>query len=142
MSEIWMRVDFDHDAGAIAAVDQGLGAANDAAAALDEVAPIACFARDANGVVIGGAVGRTWGSCCELQQLWTDPAYRRRGVARRILTAFEGKAQQAGCTDFFLETFSFQAPDFYRSMGYSVGYANTAFPHGIVKYHMRKRTHD
>lgn len=47
-------------------VDAGLGRSNDAAAPLHDVRHLACFARlpdgDVVGGVIGGAVGRTWGS--------------------------------------------------------------------------------
>ena len=47
-------------------VDTGLGRSNDAAAPLDDVHHLSCFARLPGGDVIGGAIGRTWGSCCEL----------------------------------------------------------------------------
>ena len=53
-------------------VGDGLDASNAAAAPLQQVMPLACCARRASGAVVGGAVGRTWGECCELQQLWVD----------------------------------------------------------------------
>jgi len=56
----------------LAAVDRGLDLSNHAAADLGAVRPLACFARSADGQLIGGAVARTWGRCCELQQLWVD----------------------------------------------------------------------
>ena len=37
-------------------VDRGIGLSNAAAAPLHEVRPLGCFARDAEGQVIGGAV--------------------------------------------------------------------------------------
>ena len=43
-----------------AVVDAGLGAANDAAAALHEVRGVSAFAHAADGRVIGGAVGLGW----------------------------------------------------------------------------------
>lgn len=51
------------------AVDAGLEAHNRAAAPLDDVQPLAAIASLPSGEVIGGAVGRTWGGCCELLQL-------------------------------------------------------------------------
>lgn len=124
---------------AVAVVDRGLGEANDAAAPLHEVAPIACIARDREGRVIGGAVGRWWGECAELQQLWVHEGARRRGVGSALVRQFEALARSHGCNAVFLETFSFQAPHLYRSLGYTVAYENTLFPHGIVKHHMVKR---
>lgn len=43
-------------------VDTGLGEANERAAPLHELQPPSCFARLPSNAVIGGAVGRTWGS--------------------------------------------------------------------------------
>jgi GNAT superfamily N-acetyltransferase len=121
-----------------AVVDAGLGAANDAAAPLREVRPLGCFARDHNGVVIGGAVGRTWGACCELQQLWVAPTFQRHGIATQLVRAFEARATLRGCRMFYLETFSFQAPVFYRKLGYATAYELDVYPHGITKHLMRK----
>lgn len=59
-------------------VDAGLDAANHAVAPLHEVRPMSCFARLASGEVVGGAIGRSWGPCCELQQLWVHPDHRDR----------------------------------------------------------------
>ncbi len=122
-----------------AVVDRGLGQANAAAAPLHEVRPLACFARHADDAVIGGAVGRTWGPCAELQQLWVDPAHRRGGLGARLLREFESAAGGRGVTDVYLETFSFQAPDFYRALGYEVAHAHAVYPHGIVRYLMVRR---
>ena len=117
-------------------VDEGLGAANDQAAPLHEVQPLSCFARVAASLVIGGAVGRTWGRCCELQQLWVDPRYRRRGIATRLIREFEERARARGCRVFYLETFNFQAPQLYRALGYEPRYEHAVYPYGIVKYIM------
>ena len=50
--------------------------------------------------------------------------------------AFERHAQARGCNTFHLETFSFQAPALYRSLGYEVRLELRGFPAGIVKYTM------
>lgn len=121
-----------------ALVDRGLGEANDAAAPLHEVQLLSCFARADDGAVIGGAVGRWWGRCCELQQLWVEPSHRLRGIGRQLIQAFEARAHEHGCSIFYLETFDFQAPHLYRSLGYTVAYELKVYPHGIVKSIMVK----
>jgi len=138
MSSVTIRGHDSYPAAEIAIVDQGLGEANEAAAPLHEVAPLSCFAHGAAGEVIGGAVGRRWGLCCELQQLWVEPTQRRQGIGASLVRAFEAQAINHGCTMFYLETFSFQAPSLYRSLGYEVAHAHEVFPHGIVKYLMIK----
>ena len=117
-------------------VDAGLGASNAAAAPLHDVQPLSCFARLASGAVIGGAVGRTWGACCELQQLWVEPRYRRNGVGARLVREFERGALARGCRTFYLETFSFQAPSLYRSLGYEVRLEIEGYAPEIRKYVM------
>lgn len=117
-------------------IDEGLGEANDAAAPLHEVQPLSCFARLPSGEVIGGAVGRSWGPCCELQQLWVAPAHRHQGIATELIQRFEARGRARGCRSFYLETFNFQAPALYRSLGYELRYAHAVYPHGIVKYVM------
>ena len=130
--------DVPEDAGAI--VDAGLGAANEAAAPLHEVRPLACIARDAAGRVIGGAVGRTWGRCCELQQLWVDAEQRKRGIASQLLRRFEARAAGRGCSVFYLTTLSFQAPGFYRKHGYATLGEIRGYPEEIAKYLMLKES--
>jgi GNAT superfamily N-acetyltransferase len=124
---------------AAAAVDAGLGAYNDDAAPLHEVQPIACVVHDGAGNVVGGAVGRWWGACCELQQLWLRADLRRQGVGADLVRRFEAFARGKGCRSFYLETWSFQAPAFYRALGYEVELARRGYPHGIVKYHLVKQ---
>lgn len=122
-----------------ALVGDGLDSSNAGAAPLDDVAPLSCFARLPDGSVVGGAIGRTWGICCELQQLWVDPGRRRQGIGADLVKAFEARAAGRGCTTFYLETFSFQAPCLYRSLGYEVALALEGFGPGIVKYTMVRR---
>jgi GNAT superfamily N-acetyltransferase len=100
-------------------VDEGLGSSNDLVGPLDQVRPLACFARLPSGRVVGGAVGRTWGSYCELRQLWVEPAHRRHGIGTRLVKEFKRCAEARSCRTFYLETFRFQAPELYRLLGYS-----------------------
>ncbi|MFN3303972.1 MAG: GNAT family N-acetyltransferase [Roseateles sp.] len=119
-------------------VDASLEAHNLAAAPLGDVRPLAVFATTEAGEVVGGAVGRTWGGCCELQQLWVAAGQRGQGVGTRLLQDFEARARTRGCHTFYLTTLSFQAPDFYRRLGYTVLAQIAGYPEGIVKYLMQR----
>ncbi len=120
------------------AVDTGLELHNYAVAPLNEVRQLAAFATDETGTVVGGAVGRTWGQCCELLQLWVTPELRSSGVGSRLLQEFEVHARTRGCSTFYLTTLSFQAPEFYRRHGYSVLAQIAGYPNGIVKFLMHR----
>jgi putative acetyltransferase len=56
----------------------------------------------------------------EIKRMYVDPAYRGRGIGRRLLAALEDGARQAGYTIIWLETGTGQ-PDamaLYESAGY------------------------
>ncbi len=139
MSPIAITAHDRPDADALDVIDRGLGQFNDESAALHEVQGIACVARTDTGQVVGGAVGRWWGTCCELQQLWVAPQYRRQGLGAGLVARFEGQARHHGCQVIYLETFSFQAPRFYHALGYETELVRSAYPHGVSKRFMAKR---
>jgi ribosomal protein S18 acetylase RimI-like enzyme len=122
----------------VLAIDAGLERHNQSAAPLAEVKPLASFASEPSGRIVGGAVGRTWGQCCELLQLWVEPERRASGVGSRLLRQFEARARSRGCSVFYLTTLSFQAPDFYRKHGYVSLAEISGYPNGIAKYLMHK----
>jgi len=119
-------------------VDDGLEQFNHSVAPLSGVKRLASFATDGSGRVVGGAVGRTWGRCCELLQLWVDEDSRSMGVGTRLLRQFEEHARQRGCDVFYLTTLSFQAPVFYRKHGYTSLAEISGYPDGITKHLMHK----
>lgn len=120
-------------------IDAKLNDANHRAVNLSEVRPLTCFVRRSeNGPIVGGAVARTWGECCELQQLWVDEAMRRHGIGTELVRSVENEARSRGCTLLYLDTFTWQAPAFYGSLGYEVACRFDGFPNGATKFIMRK----
>jgi ribosomal protein S18 acetylase RimI-like enzyme len=77
------------------------------------------FARQ-DGQLIGGCCGSTWGGTCELNSLWVDERYRRRGLGGRLLAVAEDEAVARGCHQVVLFTYQFQAPGFYEQRGYHI----------------------
>jgi len=136
MTPLELTTHDEPDAAEALVVDQGLDEYNNASAPLHEVRPLACFLRDGSGAVLAGAVGRTWGACAELQQLWVKPELRRQGLGARLVRAFEQRAAQRGCVRVYLETFSFQAPRLYASLGYEMRHTVRGYAPGIEKHWM------
>ncbi|MEU4428253.1 GNAT family N-acetyltransferase [Actinoplanes sp. NPDC024001] len=70
--------------------------------------------------LIASAGWRRHGDDAELKRMFTTPAARGRGVARRMLAAIEDSAREAGCKRVILETGDRQpeAIALYESAGY------------------------
>ncbi|UPT73343.1 MAG: GNAT family N-acetyltransferase [Elusimicrobiota bacterium] len=122
----------------LAVVDGGLGTFNSEAADTTAIKKLACFVRSGAGHVLGGAVGRTWGEAVELQQLWVTKDLRGKGLGAKLVALFEAEARRRGCRLVYLDTFTFQAPEFYAKLGYETACRFDGFPGGVSKLVMRK----
>ena len=74
--------------------------------------------RDGSGRIRAGICGYTWGGCCHITYLWVHEAWRGKGLGATLLAAAEEHARAQRCEVAFVATHSFQAPDFYRRLGY------------------------
>ncbi|HVE90020.1 MAG TPA: GNAT family N-acetyltransferase [Burkholderiaceae bacterium] len=134
------RIDsqLDPTATDVAAIDQGLHSYNQRAADLAAIRRFACYARSPDKALVGGALARWWGTACELQQIWVDEALRRRGIGASLMQRVEAIAIEHGCRLLYLDTFSYQAPEFYYRLGYETACQIDGFPSGGSKFTVRK----
>ncbi len=103
-----------------------------------EFRQVAIFLRDESDRVRGGVTGGVWGGWLHVVALWVDEDLRGRGLGRDLMLAAEQEARDAGATDAFLETHSFQAPGLYRRLGYEVIAELPEYPRGESQLIMRK----
>ncbi|MCU0522797.1 MAG: GNAT family N-acetyltransferase [Anaerolineae bacterium] len=98
-----------------------------------------CFVlRDPDGAIVGGLVGETHWNWFYISLLIIPEDLRGQGYGHALLTAAEDEARQRGAKHAYLDTFSFQAPEFYRRHGYEVFGELPDFPVGQTRYYMRK----
>ena len=76
------------------------------------------FLEDAQGKKIAGLIGETHGNWLMIKFLWVDAILRGQNIGSRLLRKAEDTARERGCKFVCLDTFSFQAPDFYKMLGY------------------------
>jgi GNAT superfamily N-acetyltransferase len=69
---------------------------------------------------VGGLIGETNWDWFYLDLLWVKDELRGRGYGHSLLTHAGGEARQRGAKNVYLDTFSFQAPNFYKQHGYQV----------------------
>lgn len=99
---------------------------------------LAIFVRDAAGGLVAGIAGYTWGGFCEIKLLWVAESARGRGYGAQLLAAAEREAIERGARRVILDTYSFQAPDFYRRQGYAVFGQVEECPAGQTRYYLMK----
>ncbi|SON52492.1 GNAT family N-acetyltransferase [Vibrio tapetis] len=81
--------------------------------------PIALFLRDSNGQVEGGLTGRLHYNSLHIQRLWLSSSIRGKGLGAKILSLAEKEARKHEAQHIFLDTYNFQAPQFYLKQGFT-----------------------
>jgi len=70
------------------------------------------------GEIVGGLVGHTYAGWMFVAGFWIEEKFRGKGFGSKMIKAAEKEAKRRGVTNVYLDTFSFQAPGFYRKLGY------------------------
>ena len=123
----------------IACLEDRLYEFNAGATGIDDGRLLGVFLRDESRNIVAGAAGHTWGETCELRQVWVAASDRGRGVGRRLMAEAEVEAMRRGCRQLVLTTHSFQAPEFYRKLGFEVVSELPDYPRGHSHLTLRKR---
>ncbi|MBM7564730.1 GNAT family N-acetyltransferase [Paenibacillus sacheonensis] len=85
----------------------------------DRYEEIHLIQRDAEGTIVGGLLSEYCWQWIEVHILWVDENCRREGHGTALLEEIERIAREKQCSFIKLNTFSFQAPDFYKKHGYA-----------------------
>jgi GNAT superfamily N-acetyltransferase len=90
-----------------------------------------CFALYApDQEIVGGVVGEIYWDWLFIELLWVKDELRGHGYGHRLMECIEDEARKRGAKKAYLDTFSFQAPDFYKHNGYQVFGELNDFPLG------------
>lgn len=96
------------------------------------------ISRDDRGTIIAGLIGGTFYNWLYIDVLWVESAHRQSGIGSRILETAEREALLRGCNSALLDTFEFQAREFYERHGYAVFAELRDLPPGFSRYYMKK----
>ena len=88
--------------------------------------------------IAGGVIAAIYWDWLYIDLMWIKDELRGRGYGHRLLNSVEEEARKRGARKVYLDTFSFQAPDFYRDHGYEVFGELTEFPRGHRRYFFKK----
>lgn len=76
------------------------------------------FHVESDGEVVAGITAWRLGSDLHINMLGVRSEHRRKGLGGELLARAEEAGHADGCTTASVDTFSFQAPDFYPLHGY------------------------
>lgn len=93
--------------------------------------------NDQFGKVRGGARGVVRLGAVELRGLLLDEDSRHHGLGEKIVRAVEEEARKRGARAALLDTYEFQARDFYEKLGYAC-FASFDFPDGVKRFYMSR----
>lgn len=88
--------------------------------------------------IVGGVIGSTYWDWFQLDLMWVTAELRGRGYGRRLLELAEDEARRRGAKHVHLDTFTFQAPGFYKKYGYEVFGELPDCPAGHKRYYLTK----
>jgi len=98
----------------------------------------AVFLRDERGRITAGLDAVCYGGWLFVNNLWIDERLRGQGIGRALMAKAEARAAVLGCHSAWLDTFSFQAPGFYRKLGYQI-FGSLDHPPGEQRHFLQKR---
>ena len=102
--------------------------------------PYEYIVRNENREIIAGILSTLgyWNGL-EIKILWVKEEFRKSGIGTKLLIETENNAKAKGAIISFLDTFDFQAKDFYLKNGYTIFGILDDFPIGHKRYYLQKR---
>ncbi|MEP2979010.1 MAG: GNAT family N-acetyltransferase [Lentilitoribacter sp.] len=86
----------------------------------DDYKPFSVYLTNDDGQLMGGMTAFLSWSYLEIKYLWVDEAHRGKGHAAEIMNAGEIAARENKCEYALVDTFEFQALDFYLKQEYQL----------------------
>lgn len=96
------------------------------------------YLPDETGRKTAGLIGSTHGNWLFVKYLWVSKELRGKQIGSKILIQAEETAKERGCKYSFLDTFSFQAPLFYKKHGYKEVFTLENYPVTGKRYYFTK----
>ena len=88
--------------------------------------------------IVGGVIAETYWNWLFVNVMWVKEELRGQGYGAQLLKMTEEEAIKRGAQYAYLDTFSFQAPEFYSRNGYKVFGELKDFPPGHQRFFYEK----
>jgi GNAT superfamily N-acetyltransferase len=101
--------------------------------------PYRIIVRNGDNEIVAGIFTKVYLKCLFIELFWIDERYRRQNIGSQLLQAVEDHARSLNCTFAHLDTFSFQAIEFYKKYGYEVFGVLEDYPEENIKRYFLKK---
>ena len=103
-----------------------------------ESEPLNLYLEDEKGNLMAGLVAETFGNWLEIEYLFVKEELRGQGIGSKLLQRAESEAKKRNCRFAFVNTYQFQAPDFYQKHGYKEVFALKNYPYTGQRFYYQK----
>ena len=97
-----------------------------------------CYVAEEEGKIAGVITGRAYYNEVHIGDLIVDEACRGTGLGSRLVRTVEDAFRGRGYEKITLTTFGFQAPAFYRKLGYGLEFVREDKDPKLSKYFLKK----
>ena len=97
-----------------------------------------CFVAEDNGQLLGAITGRAYYNEVHIGDLIIGKDNRKSGIGSQLVKAVENAYSGKGYEKITLTTFGFQAPGFYKKLGYETEFVRVDKDPKLSKYFLAK----
>ena len=98
-----------------------------------------CFAAEEDGNILGVITGRAYYNEVHIGDLIVASSLRKGGIGSKLVRAVEDNYRGKGYDKITFTTFGFQAPEFYKKLGYEVEFVREDKEPKLSKYFLAKQ---
>lgn len=102
------------------------------------IEPFAFFIKDENDLIQGGCNGNVGYGCVYIDQLWVAEALRGKGYGTQLMKLAEDFGKEKGCVSAAVNTMDWEAPEFYKKLGYRIEFERQGLSKNSIYYFLRK----
>ncbi len=99
--------------------------------------PVSFEIRDGD-ILIGCVVVQMFWGQTHIKYLIVEEKYRNQGIATKLIEHVFDYAKSRGCNLVFVETMNFQAPEFYKKLGFKIEMKREGYAKNTIFYYLCK----
>ena len=107
---------------------------------LNKIKPITICATNNDGKKIGGIVAYEYYGTLQIEILWVEKEYRKKGIGKALIKKIESIAHDLKLKKINLSTMEcWNSLNFYKKLGYKIEFIRKGFDQNLKQYFLTKR---